>query len=262
MLYRYLTLLFITTLVLYGCGGKRYSSVGAKPRNEPVSKYGNPKTYKVLGKTYKVRDSSKGYKETGIASWYGDDFHGKRTSSGTSYDMHSYSAAHKTLPIPTYVKVTNLENRKSVIVRVDDRGPFVSGRIIDLSNKAAKEIGMIGKGTAKVRVEALAPYQNLKNKSAAYGASSNSNTAIIPTPPPPTTTVSGSYTLQLNAFSNEYNANNFLNQVKQTYKLPAEIHHDGQFYRVVTYRYADRAAAEDGARNLQSKGLSAKIFNI
>ncbi len=141
---RNLILLIIFSLFIAGCGSKsggKASKNGAVPKEEPVSKYGNPQSYKVMGETYKVKETSKGYSEVGIASWYGKDFHGKRTSSGTPYNMHNYSAAHKTLPIPTYVKVTNLENGKSINVRVDDRGPFSKGRIIDLSYQAAKGKG-------------------------------------------------------------------------------------------------------------------------
>ncbi|MDX1656943.1 MAG: septal ring lytic transglycosylase RlpA family protein, partial [Candidatus Competibacteraceae bacterium] len=131
------------------------------PVQEPPSRYGNPATYQVFGKTYKVATTSEGYRERGIASWYGEDFHGKRTSSGTPYDMYALSAAHKSLPLPTYVRVTNLNNGRQVVVRVDDRGPFVEGRIIDLSYSAAQRLGMIDKGTARVEVEALTPYQYL-----------------------------------------------------------------------------------------------------
>ena len=116
---------------------------------------GNPVFYDVLGERYYVLDSSDGFRETGIASWYGRDFHGKETSSGEVYDMHELTAAHKTLPIPTWVEVTNLDNGRQVIVKVNDRGPFVDGRIIDLSQRAAEELDMIRKGTARVQVRAL-----------------------------------------------------------------------------------------------------------
>src|SRR5690606_35820371 len=117
---------------------------------------GNPPFYDVLGRRYYVRATSDGYDETGVASWYGRDFHGLRTSSGEIYDMHALTAAHTTLPIPTWVEVTNLENGKRVVVRVNDRGPFVKNRIIDLSYAAAREIDMLRNGTARVRVRAVA----------------------------------------------------------------------------------------------------------
>ncbi len=137
------------------------STKGAIPQDHPLSKSGNPASYVVFGKTYHLLPTSKGYKETGMASWYGDKFHGKPTSSGTPYDMHAYTAAHKTLPIPSYVIVTNTDTGKSITVLVNDRGPFVKGRIIDLSYSAAKVLDVVQKGTAPVLVEAIGPYQYL-----------------------------------------------------------------------------------------------------
>lgn len=129
----------------------------AVPRNEAPSRYGNPESYVALGKRYYVLDSSKGYVKRGEASWYGTKFHGRRTSSGEPYNMYAMSAAHKTLPLPTYVQVTRLDNRRSVIVRVNDRGPFADGRIIDLSYTAAIKLGMEKAGTASVEVRAIDP---------------------------------------------------------------------------------------------------------
>jgi len=125
------------------------------PRAEPPAAYGNRSPYTVLGKSYRVMPSSKGYKERGIASWYGQKFHGRQTSSREIYDMCSFSAAHKTLPLPSYVRVTNLDNGRSAVVRVNDRGPFHAGRIIDLSFAAAIKLGVDRTGTARVEVEAL-----------------------------------------------------------------------------------------------------------
>lgn len=125
------------------------------PKLEPKSRYGNPDSYEQNGRRYKVLKSAKNYKKTGIASWYGTKFHGRRTSSGEIYDMLKMTAAHKTLPLPTYVKVTNLKNGKKIIVRVNDRGPFKDGRIIDLSYAAAHKLGMTNEGIAKVKVEAI-----------------------------------------------------------------------------------------------------------
>lgn len=125
------------------------------PRREPKSARGNPPTYTVFGKTYRVMDSATGYYATGMASWYGRKFHGRLTSSGEPYDMFELTGAHRSLPIPTYVRVTNLDNRKSTIVRVNDRGPFHSDRIIDLSYAAAVKLEFAEHGTARVRVEAL-----------------------------------------------------------------------------------------------------------
>lgn len=125
------------------------------PKFEPKSKYGNPESYVVFGKKYTVLPSARNYREKGLASWYGKKFHGQRTSSGESYDMYAMSAAHKSLPLPTYVKVTNLKNHLSEIVRINDRGPFHQGRIIDLSYSAAAKLDFLTTGTAPVIVEAI-----------------------------------------------------------------------------------------------------------
>lgn len=127
----------------------------AIPRPEPVSRYGNGPVYEVFGKRYTVMPSSEGYSERGVASWYGQKFHGRLTSNRETYDMHQMTAAHKTLPLPTYVRVTNLRNNKSIVVRVNDRGPFVHNRIIDLSYAAARRLDMIRDGTSLVEVTVL-----------------------------------------------------------------------------------------------------------
>jgi len=129
----------------------------AMPRQEFKSRSGNPETYIIDGVTYRVMDTSRGYREVGLASWYGGYFHGRRTSSGDTYDMYLMTAAHKSLPLPTYVRVTNLENGRAVVLRVNDRGPFVGDRIIDLSFTAATKLGMADSGTARVEVVALDP---------------------------------------------------------------------------------------------------------
>ena len=129
----------------------------AVPKVEPKSAYGNPNSYMVKGATYYPLMSSKGFTQTGLASWYGTRFHEKDTSSREPYDMFAMTAAHKTLPLPTYLIVTNLENGRRVIVRVNDRGPFYSNRIIDLSYTAAKKLGIYPKGTARVKIEAIDP---------------------------------------------------------------------------------------------------------
>jgi len=123
------------------------------PRDMKVPPTQRP--YRVGGHTYYPIPSAHGYTETGIASWYGPNFHGKKTSNGETYDMHAPTAAHKTLPMNTRLLVENLENGKKTVVRVNDRGPFVKGRIIDLSNAAARALGMTRKGTARVRITAL-----------------------------------------------------------------------------------------------------------
>ncbi|WP_368313534.1 septal ring lytic transglycosylase RlpA family protein [Luteibacter sp. CQ10] len=144
------------------------------PKNEPRSLYGNKSPYSVLGQTYTVMDNPRGYVERGIASFYGNKFHGYKTSNLEEYDMYQFSAAHKTLPLPSYARVTNLENGKSVIVRINDRGPFHENRLIDLSFAAAVKIGVWPKGTGLVEVRAIDPRD----------ASSSAPPPVVTTPRP------------------------------------------------------------------------------
>jgi len=132
------------------------------PFEEPASRGGNSDEYEQSGATYRVLKSSQGYDERGIASWYGEPFHGRQTSSGEIYDMYALTAAHRSLPLPSFVEVTNLANGRKLVLRVIDRGPFhdPDRRIIDVSYTAAVKLGLVGTGTAPVRVRALEPYQN------------------------------------------------------------------------------------------------------
>ena len=148
--------LLLISLLVHGCA--LYSSA---PTHKGGSGQGKP--YTVRGKTYYPLTSGDGFVEEGIASWYGRDFHGKTTANGERYDMYAMTAAHKILPFNTQVKVTNLANGKSIVVRVNDRGPFVADRIIDLTHTGAAKIGMIGPGTAKVRVETVGAVPAIKN---------------------------------------------------------------------------------------------------
>lgn len=134
----------------------------AVPKWEPRSKKGNPPFYTVLGKRYVVLATADGFVERGVASWYGPTFHGVATSIGESYDMYGMSAAHKTLPLPAYARVTNLRNGKSVVVRINDRGPFVANRVIDLSYTAAAKLDMLKEGTTLVEVKVVTPADNDK----------------------------------------------------------------------------------------------------
>jgi rare lipoprotein A len=131
----------------------------ATPRPEPRSAHGNPPFYDVLGRRYFVLAGAEGYVERGVASWYGPTFHGANTSNGERYDMYGMTAAHKTLPLPTYARVTNLRNGRSITVRINDRGPFVANRLIDLSYTAAAKLDMLREGTTLVEVRALVPGQ-------------------------------------------------------------------------------------------------------
>ena len=136
------------------------------------------KSYVINGKRYHILASADGYREKGQASWYGEPFHGRKTASGEVYDMNQISAAHKTLPLHTWVEVKNLDNNKSLVMRINDRGPFVSGRIIDLSRAAAQEMGMINKGVAKVTVTAISA-----EKARRLGEARSNNAAAAPSGP-------------------------------------------------------------------------------
>lgn len=149
-----------------------------KPKNEPLSRYGNPDAYAVEGKKYQVLKNSTGYKTRGVASWYGTKFHKQRTSSGDKYDMYEMTAAHKTLPLPSYVKVRNLITNQVAIVKVNDRGPFRNDRIIDLSYAAANKLGLLPKGTAPVEIEALNTGSRIAHYYIQAGAFSSNQLAI------------------------------------------------------------------------------------
>jgi len=191
--------LALAVLVLAGCSSSRWeeptqpgSNKTSSQPGEARSSRGNPPFYEVYGERYYVMDSSASYKEQGVASWYGKKFHGNPTSSGERYDMYTMTAAHKTLPLPTTVRVTNLRNGKSVVVRVNDRGPFIDNRLIDMSYAAARELDMIGSGTTMVEVVAL-------------NGQSPSSASVQPAPvnaPPPVVDLY----LQVGAFGERLNA--------------------------------------------------------
>ncbi len=129
----------------------------AVPRMEPVTRAGNSNPYTVLGETYHLLPTARGYKRVGTASWYGSKFHGRKTANGEVYDMYAMTAAHRTLPIPAYARVTNLANQRVIVVRINDRGPFHASRIIDLSYAAALKLGFADHGTAEVEIEVITP---------------------------------------------------------------------------------------------------------
>jgi rare lipoprotein A len=189
--------------------GKRINTTlipNATPKSEPITNAGNKSPYEVFGKTYWVLPSSNGYKETGIASWYGTKFHGRLTSNGEIYNMYGMTAAHKTLPIPCYARVTNVENGSSVVVRINDRGPFHGARLIDLSYVAAMKLGYADKGTANVLIEVIDTEvhpQTLANPPLIVQAARKAPITLSPvTIPnrPAATAVAGNY-LQVGAFS-------------------------------------------------------------
>lgn len=213
------------------------------PRAEPRSRYGNPSSYTVLGRTYHVLDSADGFVERGIASWYGNKFHGKRTSSGEPYDMYAMTAAHKTLPIPVHVRVTNLDNGKSIIVRVNDRGPFKDGRIIDLSYAAAHKLEMTGTGTARVEIRALTATDASAPDRAETAASADAD---------------GPFYVQVASFRNEAGAEEVAAQVQPLVGYPVNVVEadgpDGTVYRVRVGPLSRREYAEKVSDHLQDKG--------
>jgi len=168
----------------------------AVPRNEPHNERNN-RPYSVFGVSYQPLKTSRGYRERGLASWYGKKFHGQRTANGETYDMYAMSAAHKTLPLPSYLRVRNLSNGKSVIVRVNDRGPFHSNRIVDLSYAAAARLGIIGSGTGIVEIEGLTA-----------DAPASQTAVRAPDPEPLPKTAAPRLYLQVGAFTNRDNAEN------------------------------------------------------
>lgn len=213
----------------------------AEPKPEPLHKFAN-RPYVALGQDYIPDISSKAYKAKGKASWYGRRFHGKRTASGEPYDMYAMTAAHPTLPIPSYVRVTSLRNNKSVVVRVNDRGPFHSSRLIDLSYTAAYKLGIVQTGSGMVEVESVL----ITDKPA--------ETIALPAdkPEPMPQTIAGGDNgsgiyLQLGAFSAQQNAENFTSRAKQKLGLLSEalqiFSKDGK-YRVHLGPYRSESEAE------------------
>ncbi|HET8554300.1 MAG TPA: septal ring lytic transglycosylase RlpA family protein [Rhodanobacteraceae bacterium] len=216
------------------------------PKVEPRSRYGNMSSYKVNGKTYHVLSSAKGYDERGIASWYGNKFNGYLTSSMERYDMYKFSAASKVLPLPTYARVTNLANGKSVIVRVNDRGPFVPNRIIDLSYAAAVRIGIWPKGTGMVEVQAIDP----------------AHPGELSTPPIVRDDgVRHGIWLQVGAFADEANARRVANRLRRADLAPVQVSQvtsqGRHLTRVRLGPLPDAAAADRISAAIQRLGLPA-----
>jgi len=187
----------------------------AVPKDEDFSRYGNPDTYKVFGKQYQVMSSNKGFSEKGFASWYGTKFHGQRTSSGETYDMYAMTAAHKSLRIPSYVEVTNVNNNRKAIVKVNDRGPFHDGRIIDLSYAAATKLGVAEAGTAPVTIRVIETKKSITQATKNRQKNTIAKDSIINHPINSTVEqlAGNQFYVQVAAFSNEDNARNMLNDL-------------------------------------------------
>lgn len=205
----------------------------AVPKREPLARYGNHSPYTVLGKTYTVLPSSKGYHERGIASWYGSKFHGRRTSSGEPYDMHLATAAHKSLPLPTYAEVTNLDNGRKMIVKINDRGPFHANRIIDLSYAAAVKLGVDKTGTARVEVRAI----------------------DVETAGKPAVKVADGTFLQVGAFSKRKSADKLAGQMIAAQLKPVSVQKSRGLYKVWIGPYAAGREIEATIRRVVELGF-------
>jgi rare lipoprotein A len=227
-------------LLLAGCGSPHRVKVLDVPAESGLK--GTQKPYEVDGVRYDPLVKADGFVEMGIASWYGPGFHGKKTSNGETYNMNGMTAAHKTLPMDVFVRVVNLDNSMQTIVRVNDRGPFVAGRVIDLSQAAAKEINVVGKGTARVRIEALG-YREVRPAD---------GTVIYR---PPVSYVAGPFTVQVGSFAVEANARRLVTRMQESYGSATMVEGwvDGQkFYRVRAGLYQTMAEAEAARRNFES----------
>lgn len=185
----------------------------AVPKVEVRTRAGNKSPYTVFGKTYTVMSDPRGFKQKGEASWYGTKFHGRNTSNGEVYDMYAMTAAHKSIPIPSYARVTNLSNGRSVIVRINDRGPFHGGRIVDLSYAAAKKLDFLEQGTAKVALEVITPGEQSRPR--------HSGPDLAP----------GAY-LQVGAFGGRDAAEAFRREVSTLTNLPVVIVTDRSLHKV------------------------------
>lgn len=267
------SLLLLSVLVLGACssggssGGKFLPGDGlpkghrvdiaavpnAIPKNEALSATGN-RPYRVFGKDYVPLRKAGAYRAEGIASWYGTKFHGRRTSSGEPYNMYAMSAAHRTLPLPSYVRVTNLANGRKVVVKVNDRGPFVNTkrRIIDLSYVAAAKLGVVATGTARVRLEAVTAAEQAKNPPLAALSPIKVKTTSLPQsasiatkpvmhlPPPeaPAQVDEATSYLQMGAFSIRQNADQLLKRLTNA-GIQAYLEQANQLYKVKSGPYAD-----------------------
>jgi len=234
---QFVTISLLSVLLVVGCSsGNKNTRVSGGNDNARSLKGNNP-FYEVYGERYYVLTSSSGYSQEGVASWYGKKFHGKQTSNGEIYDMYAMTAAHKTLPLPSTVRVTNLRNGRSVVVRVNDRGPFVDNRLIDMSYAAAQKLDMIREGTTLVRVEAIG------NKSSA-----TTTTAALKD--------FGTIYMQVGAFGEKSNADRMAQRIRNNGVGDVFVHNERgsypQLYRVRIGPIADVATYDDMIRKMAS----------
>jgi rare lipoprotein A len=238
---KHLLLFALAVMFLSGCTAGRQPS----PVSSPAPGY--PRPYQVFGKWYQPVPDSKGFRERGLASWYGKDFHGKKTANGEIYDMHEMTAAHKTLPLGTYVKVVNLDNDMETQVRINDRGPFVRGRIIDLSYEAARRVGVVGPGTATVEISAVG--QEVKSAS----------DRVVPVD-----YNTGNFTFQVGAFIDKTNAERLKNKLNEKYQnAHITVYDSGDriYYRVRVGKCSDLSTAAEYEKLLAKDGF-ADVFTV
>ncbi len=245
----------------------------AVPRMEPLHRFAN-RPYTVLGRDYVPATTLRPYRERGIASWYGRKFHGEKTSTGETYDMYAMTAAHPTLPLPSYASVTNVATGKSVVVRVNDRGPFLHGRVIDLSYAAAERIGIAQKGSGEVEVEAILPAGDADARGRRAAAAGRPRRPRRRSPgarrappeesaPVPVASVEGGFVVQLGAFANFANAQNFVahlaNQIGPI-GVEANVRQVNGLFRVFAGPYPTRDDATRTADRLRDAlGLPSTI---
>lgn len=234
----------------------------AVPTAEPYSRGGNRSTYTVWGKSYNVMASGNGYEATGIASWYGAKFHGHKTSNGETYDMYGMSAAHRNLPLPSFVQVTNLANGRQVIVRVNDRGPFHSDRIIDLSYAAAKKLDFTDKGTAKVRVAAITVNADGSWRVAGSNADATNAGGAKPAKKQTQGAEARAY-VQVGAFRSAESAQAFRAQVARATEAPVNVIQVGKdrgWHRVQVGPFENRKRAEAERDRIRASQIGQPII--
>jgi len=228
----------------------------AVPRAEPLHRFANS-PYVVFGRQYVPEREVRPVRQRGVASWYGRKFHGQKTASGEAYDMYAMTAAHPTLPIPSYARVTSVANGRSVVVRVNDRGPFLHGRVIDLSYAAAWKLGYIEQGSTLVEVEAIVPDRTLVAAAPSQWPERTAPRAEAPPPEParvPVEAEPGGIYLQLGAFSDRDNAENFRARLAletATLDRPPEVYRKDGLYRLHVGPYRTRAEALAAADRLR-----------
>ena len=251
--------------------GNLSSVPDAKPRVEPLHKFAN-RPYEVFGKKYVPLTSLQPFKQKGVASWYGKRFHGQKTASGETYDMYAMTAAHPTLPLPSYARVTNVTTGWSVVVRVNDRGPFLHNRVIDLSYAAAAKIGIAQKGSGEVEVEAIIPVEAATVAAAAplppvvsapIAAAPAASSTPEAAPSVPIARADGGFVVQLGAFASNANAENFLARLAVPIAqvgVEARIRQVSGLFRVFVGPYATRDEAKRTADRLRDAlGLESTI---